>query len=241
MLTHGFIIIIIVIMTGRGVCRGAEQAGEASSSMLAAMAGLQESARRSQQHSFSSQADSLILHHQARLAQVQDPTCSSTRMLLLFVLLLLLFVPLLLLFVLLLLLVLLYVMLLVLLLMMEQLAPQTRFPTSVVHGVVLQVCCVALRQQCFDMEHTGCCLLRQRAAALSDFPLVEWGVAFGTTPFSGLVYSNKLVSTSKHSKDLLDKQPTDHLHLHMTSSYDVSSAASNSRHSLSLCHFSVQN
>lgn len=127
MLAHGFII-IIVIMTGRGVCRGAEQAGEASSSMLAAMAGLQESARRSQQHSFSSQADSLILHHQARLAQVQDPTCSSMRMLLL-----LLFV---------LLLVLLFVMLLLLLLMMEQLALQTRFPTSIVHGVVLQVCCV---------------------------------------------------------------------------------------------------
>ena len=161
MLAHDFII-IIVIMTGRGVCRGAEQAGEAGSSMLAAMAGLQESARRSQQHSFSSQADSLILHHQARLAQVQDPTCSSMRMLLL-----LLSVLLLLLFVRLLLLVLPLVTLLLLLLMMEQLALQTMFPTMLVGNKAVYmvwfckyaVFCVALRQQCFDMEHTGCCLL----------------------------------------------------------------------------------
>lgn len=51
-------------------CRGKEQAEEMSSRLLTALAGMHHSTARTQQHSFSSQADSLLQHHQARVAEV---------------------------------------------------------------------------------------------------------------------------------------------------------------------------
>lgn len=59
-----------IMLEASGLCRGREQAEEVSSSLLRTMAGIQESASRSQQHSFSRQADSLMQHYQTRLAQV---------------------------------------------------------------------------------------------------------------------------------------------------------------------------